>query len=53
MQISACVLLSSRIPAVTLQRTDSRGEAERLISAAVSSEEIWRRRFLPSMTVVI
>lgn len=43
-------VLSRRIPAVTLQSSDSRGEAAPCVSAAVSSEEIWRRRFLPSMT---
>lgn len=45
-----CVLLSSRILAVTQQ---SRGEAARLVSAAVSSEKIWRRGFLPSMTKLV
>lgn len=48
--ICVCVLLSSRILAVTLQSSDSRGEAALLVSAAVSSKEIWRRRFLLSTT---
>lgn len=43
--LHVCVLLSKRIPAVTLQSSDNRGEATRLSSAAVSSKEIWRRRF--------
>lgn len=47
-----CVL-PSRIPAVTLQSSDSCSEAAQLVSAAVSSEKIWRREFLLSVTKLV